>query len=357
MTTSPGPRLDPAELAERVREVHRDGTVVDVHTHTSGYLPGYAARVFRWIYRRTMPADLPLAVAREGEVHALVTKAIGDPMATRWWARSPWSAVEAQLGDIEAETGRAGGRLVRTAGELRQARAAGELAVMLGLEGADAIGRRLDRLDQLKARGVRLIGLIHLGHNQIGTTCLPWQEYIGALRIGRSRPLGLTSFGRDVVRRMNALGLVIDLAHADSDTLRDVLAVSTQPIVVSHTGARSLDDFARYLGDDEVRAVARAGGLIGLWPYLGFRSDGRPRGVQDLPDLVRHARHLAAIAGAEQLCLGTDLNGLPGVMAGYRGEQDVPLITAALLEGGFTVAEVQGILGGNFLRLLEELDA
>ncbi len=344
------------DVARLVDEVHRDGTVIDVHTHAQGYLPRYAARVFRRIYRRTMPADLPLAAAGEGRVHALVAKAIGDPMATRWWARSPWSAVEAQLRDIEAETARAGGCLVRSAADLRRARAAGQLAVMLGLEGADAVGHRLDRLDQLKARGVRLIGLVHLGHNQIGTTGLPWQEYIGALRPGRARPRGLTPFGRDVVRRMNALGLVIDLAHADSATLRDVLALSAQPIVVSHTGARSLDDFERYLDDDEVRAVAGAGGLVGLWPYLGHRSDGRPRGVRDLPDLVRHARHLAGVAGAEHLCLGTDLNGLPGVMAGYRGEPDVPLITAALLEGGFGMAEVKGILGGNFLRLLERLD-
>jgi membrane dipeptidase len=339
-----------SDLAEQVREIHRTSTVVDVHAHTDGYLPRYAARVFRQIYRRTMPDDVSFGEVLGGGVHALVAKAIGDPMATRWWGRSPWQAVAAQFRNIEAETYAAGGLLVRDVAGIRECRENGRLAVMLGLEGGDAIGHDLERLDRLRLRGVRLIGLVHLGHNQIGTTCLPWQEYIGGLRIGRPRRPGLTPFGRDVVARMNQLGLLIDTAHADSATLRDVLECSAQPIVVSHTGARSLQEFKRYLDDGEIRAVAEAGGLVGLWPYRGH-----DRGVSDVNDLVRHAQQMAGIAGPEHLCLGTDLNGLPGVMAGYRGEQDVPLITAALLRGGFTVIEVEGILGVNFLRLLAQL--
>ena len=338
------------DVAMTVRDIHRTATVVDVHAHTSGYLPRYAARVFREIYRKTMPDDVPFDGIFAGGVHALVGKAIGDPMATRWWGRSPWRAVEAQLSNLASETRAAGGHLVCDVPQLRAARASGELAVMLGLEGGDALGDDVDRVDQLWIRGVRLIGLVHLGHNQLGTTCLPWQEYIGGPRLSRSRRLGLTSIGRDVVARMNQLGMLIDTAHADSATLRDVLEHSRQPVVASHTGARSLQDFKRYLEDDEIRAVAAGGGLIGLWPYRGHQ-----RGIIDMDDLLRHAERMAELAGPAHLCLGTDLNGLPGVMAGYRGEQDVPLITAALLQAGFTSDQVKGILGENFLTLLTTL--
>jgi microsomal dipeptidase-like Zn-dependent dipeptidase len=326
-------------------------TVVDVHAHAASYLPPYAAAVFRFIYRRTMPDDLPLRAATDGGVDVLVAKAIGDPLATNWWGRSPWKAVDAQLSRIEAETRSAGGCLVRTGAEIEQAQASGRLAVMLGLEGANAIGRRLERLGQLRERGVRVIVLVHLGHNQIGTTCLPWQEYIGGFRLGRPRKPGLTSFGRQVVAEMNRLGMVIDTSHADSATLRDILDCSSQPIIASHTGARSLDDFRRYLDDSEIAAIAEKGGLVGLWPYRGHN-----RGVADVQGLVRQAQHMAGIAGADHLCLGTDMNGVPGLMAGYRGEQDVPVIADALRGAGFDAVEVEGILGENFLRLLASLD-
>jgi microsomal dipeptidase-like Zn-dependent dipeptidase len=321
--------------------------VVDVHTHAASYLPSYAARVFRFIYRRTMPADVPFEDVLDGGVHAIVAKAIGDPLTTNWWGRSSWRAVDRQLRSIEDETRRAGGSLVRTAAEIREAQVAGRLAVMLGLEGANAIGRGFERLHQLRDRGVRLIVLVHLGHNHLGTTCLPWQEYIGGFRIGRPRRPGLTPFGAEVVAEMNRLGMIVDAAHADSATLRGILDCSTRPIVSSHTGARSLDDFKRYLTDEEIRGIAENGGLIGLWPYRGH-----DRGVADVGDLIRHAQHIADLAGPEHLCLGTDMNGVPGLMNGYRGEKDVPIIAQALLDGGFAQIEVDGILGENFLRLL-----
>jgi microsomal dipeptidase-like Zn-dependent dipeptidase len=324
--------------------------VVDVHVHTASYLPRYAARGFRFIYRRTMPADVPLSEVRSGGVDAIVAKAVGDPLATNWWGRSSWRAVDVQLRNIETETQAMGGQLVSTVAEIEKASAAGQLAVMLGVEGGNAIGHDLSRLDRLWARGVRLIVLVHLGHNQLGTTCLPWQKYIGGVRIGRPRTPGLTAFGGQVVDRMNQLGMIIDTSHSDSTTLLDILERSSQPVVASHTGARALDDFERYLTDDEIRRIGDRGGLIGLWPYRGHE-----RGVKDVKDLIRHAQHMAAITGPEQLCLGTDMNGVPGVMSGYRGEQDVPVITEGLLDGGFSPAEVRGILGGNFLRLFGQI--
>jgi membrane dipeptidase len=127
----------------------------------------------------------------------------------------------------------------------------------------------------------------------------------------------------------------------------DTAGTTAAPIVSSHTGARALQDFPRYLTDDELRAIAATGGLVGLWPY---RYHGR--GVRDVPELIAHARYVADLVGPEHLTLGSDMNGLPGVMAGYTGETHLSQLTCALLDAGFDHTEVAQIVGGNALRVL-----
>jgi membrane dipeptidase len=324
--------------------LHRDALVVDVHTHAPGFVPAVPARAYRWVNRTTMPPDLGLDALAAAGVDAAVVKAVGDPVVTRWYRGGAWEAVGRQLDAIAEQADAAGGVVVTTADELRAARERGRLAVVLGVEGADCIGHDLSRLDALAARGVRVVIPVHLADNQIGTTCLPWQRYVGPLPV-RRRPPGLTRFGEEVVGRLCELGVVVDVSHADRETVFGVLAATTRPVIASHTGARAVGDFERFLTDDELRAVAGTGGVIGLWPYCH-----RGRGVPDRAALVGHAEHIAATVGADHLCVGTDMNGVPGVMAGYRGELDLPLVTAALLDA-FDVDAVRGILGENFLRV------
>src|SRR6266508_4550318 len=114
--------------------LHRDAIVIDTHTHSATYLPRFAATAFRWANRRTMPADVPFSEVQLAGVDAIVAKAVGDAIATVWWARSKWSAVDAQFRRIEAEALQAGATLVRTADEMRQCKTAGSLDVLLGLE-------------------------------------------------------------------------------------------------------------------------------------------------------------------------------------------------------------------------------
>jgi microsomal dipeptidase-like Zn-dependent dipeptidase len=199
---------------------------------------------------------------------------------------------------------------------------------------------------------VRVIVLVHLRDNVLGTTCLPWQQYAGPLPVRRRASPGLSPAGKRVVERMNRLGVLVDVAHADRATLLGAVDVATAPVVSSHSGARALQDFARYLADDELRAIASTGGVVGLWPYRARRV-----GVRTLGDLVAHARHIAGTIGPEHVAIGTDMNGVPGVMAGYGGEADLPKLTAALLDGGFDAAEVEGILGANALRVLAQVEA
>src|SRR5207249_7609210 len=124
-------------------------------------------------------------------------------------------------------------------------------SLVLGLEGADAIGFRLDRLDELHRLGLRTVVPVHLGDNQVGTTSLPWQRYIGPLPVRRSRRRGLTSFGRSFVERANSLGIIVDVSHADRRTTLDIVEASRAPVVASHSGARAREDFARYVSDEE----------------------------------------------------------------------------------------------------------
>ena len=326
--------------------VHRDSIVVDVHTHPVGFIPQPARSLYRLVNRTTMPPDDDFAVLPGAGVDVVVAKAVGDPVVTRWYRGGASAAVDAQLDKIEAQIARVGGVVVRSAGEARAARAAGTPAAILGVEGGDALGTDVARVDAWHARGVRVVVLVHLGDNQLGSTCMPWQDYVGPLPKRRRRALGLSPLGRAVVRRMHEVGIVVDVAHADRRTVLDIVAESSRPVISSHTGARALADFPRFLSDEEITAIAGTGGVVGLWPYCH-----RGRGVVDMEDLVGHGRHVADLVGPAHLCIGTDMNGVPGLMRGYRGEADLPLVTDALL-AAFSDDEVRGILGENFLRVL-----
>jgi microsomal dipeptidase-like Zn-dependent dipeptidase len=345
MTTVTQPAVD----ADRL---HRRSFVLDLHTHGRRFVPQPFRTVWRSVAIRA-PSEVGFDVLRRAGVDAAVAKAVGDPIVTRCHVRrSPWDAVEAQLALIERQAADAGALLARSVEGLVQARAQGVPAVVLGVEGADAVGGDVGRIDAWHERGVRVVVLVHLGDNALGTTCLPWQRYAGPLPVRRHASPGLSPIGVRVVERMNQVGVLVDVAHADRATLLGVVDVANAPVVSSHTGARTLQDFARYLADDELRAIASTGGVVGLWPYRARRF-----GVRTITDLVAHARHIAETVGPEHLAVGTDMNGVPGVMAGFDGETDLPKLTAALLDDGFDDGEVEGILGANALRVLRGVEA
>ena len=229
---------------------HRSAWVVDAHVHGRCMLPRVPAAVYRAVNRTTMPPDVGFDALVAGGVDLAVAKAVGDPAVTRWYRGSAFEAVMRQLASLEDQAAQANARIV------------------LGLEGADAIGDDVDNVDRLHERGVRVVGVIHLGHNQFGTTSMPWHQYIGPFPSRRPSDTGLTAVGRRVIDRMDALGITIDVAHADAATTLDIVARATRPVISSHAGAIAVDPrhFARFLNDDELRAIASTGGVVGLWP-------------------------------------------------------------------------------------------
>jgi membrane dipeptidase len=322
------------------------GLTVDAHVHGAHFLPQPYRSMFRFVNRKTMPAEQLFETLPRSGVDAAIASAVGDPIVTRAWRGRAWDAVVRQLEQLRNEINEAGCELATSIAGVVSAPPAGRSAVMLGLEGADAIGADLDRLDDLHDRGVRVIVPVHLSHNLIGTTAMPWPSYLGPLPVRRRSP-GLTAFGRRAVERMEKLGILVDVSHADRSTTLDIVAASAHPVIASHTGARACQDFPRFLRDDEALAIARTGGVIGLWPYRH-----RSMGIADPAAFETHARHLAELVGPEHLCIGTDMNGVPGVMSGFHGESDFHRLLHILAATGMSDAEVRGIAGENLLRIV-----
>jgi dihydroorotase len=210
----------------------------------------------------------------------------------------------------------------------------GKLALLFALEGADGLEGRLENLRELHRRGVRLVQLMHFLDNDIGSNQTPPHE-----------ARGLTSFGRDLIREANQLGIVVDLAHANTQTIRDALAVSSQPMLFSHTGVKALHKADRYLTDDEIRAIAAKGGVIGIWPAEVFET---PAGM------VRHIDHVKRLVGIDHVGIGSDLRGMSYLPA-FGEEANFRAIVDGLIAAGYSDDEIGKVMGGNFFRVWQQI--
>jgi membrane dipeptidase len=214
------------------------------------------------------------------------------------------------------------------------ARRRGQIALMPALEGADGLEGKIENLRQLHRRGVRLVQLVHFRDNDLGSNQTPPYE-----------DRGLTDFGRAVVREANRLGIIIDLAHANTRTIMDALATSTQPIIFSHTGAKALHEGDRYLTDEEIRAIAAKGGLIGIWPAEAFEN---PAGM------VRHIDHVRKLAGIDHLAIASDLRGMTYFPA-FGEEANFLSIVDGLIDAGYSDDDIGKVMGGNFFRVWQQI--
>ena len=206
-------------------------------------------------------------------------------------------------------------------------------AALLAIEGAHALDGDLDNIDRLFEAGYRMMSPSHFFDTPYGGSA-------HGLAKG-----GLTDLGREMVRRMEAHSMLLDLSHASAATIDDALAVATRPVVVSHTGVRGIADNGRNLTDEQVRGVAATGGVIGIgfWPTAS--------GGDDASAIVRSIRYAVSIAGVDHVGLGSDYDGAVPVPFDATG---MAQITDALLDDGFSTASIAAIMGGNVLRLLRE---
>jgi len=259
-----------------------------------------------------------------------------DLQPPRTWSslleRSLWHA-EKLRGFAERSGGRL--RLITTPPDIDRLldRQNGNPAVggMLSIEGLHDIEGKIDNLDRLYAAGFRMAGFAHFFDNDVAGS-------MHGVKKG-----GLTPLGREVVSRMETLGMVVDVAHASHAAMADVLAMATRPVVFSHGGVQATCKVNRNLTDDEIRGIAKTGGVIGIGYWAGAICSTHPK------DVARAIAYVRDLVGIEHVGLGSDFDG--ATTTAFDASQ-VVAVTQALLNIGFSETDIRKVMGGNVLRVL-----
>jgi membrane dipeptidase len=277
--------------------------------------------------------------------------------------------------------------LATTADEVLAAKKQGKIAALMGLEGGHMIDASLPLLRTYFELGVRYLTLTHSANT-------PWADSSG----DKPAHNGLTPFGREVVREMNRLGMMVDISHVSDKTFYDVIETSTVPVIASHSSCRAVSNAPRNMTDDMLRALAKKGGVVHINYYNGFLDDGyreRSAALKDLDakeaeiqkqfrddprqssvaqrqldaertaragkvpfqKLIDHFDHAIKVAGIDHVGLGSDFDGVNDQLPeGVDDISKIPRIARALLERGYSDADVEKVLGGNTLRVMREIE-
>lgn len=330
---------------EEARALHDELVVFDLHADTPKLMHrlGYdlAARHSRPRRRQLSylgHVDLPRM--RDGGVAAQVFGLWTMPYPRRGCARAVHGQIDALDLAVRANPGEV---VMCLSGEdIRRAHRQGRVAALCGIEGGQALEGSLEELGGFARRGVRTLGLVHFNGNGIAAP---------AYGVGARRGGGLTGFGRDVIREMNRLGVIVDLAHINRTGFFEAIRLSTDPVLVTHTGVAGVHSHWRNIDDEQLRAVARTGGAVGIifaTRYLGGAS---------LEAVVDHILHVIQVAGEDVPALGSDFDGFVIPPRGLEDASMLPALTRALAARGLPVRVIGKVLGENALRVFDAVPA
>lgn len=310
--------------------LHRDAVVIDLHCDTILEVASGA----RDIRGRTPSGHIDLPRLREGGVDVQVFALFVHPRFAGEGFPRATQLLDAfdRLADSDPGLQRA-----TSAAEIERAVEAGRIAVVLAVENATAIDGRLEHLERLYARGVRMMSLTWNNSNDLAG---------GAAGEVRG---GLTPLGRTVLARMEALGMVIDVSHLSEASFWGVLEASTGPLVATHSNAAGLTPHRRNLSDAQLRALAVRGGIVGVNFYPAFTGGASLRHVLD------HVDYLVQVMGAGHVALGSDFDGFSQTVVDLEDVSRLPNLTAGLLERGHAPEAIREILGGNALRVFRQV--
>jgi membrane dipeptidase len=372
------------KVSQQAHDLHFSSIVVDTHDDTTQRLldPKFN------LGARHPDGSIDIPRMREGGLDAIffsiwIPGTVTGPSAVR--------RAEDQIAAVRQAVARNPSDLVlcTTADEIRAAKKSKKIAVLMGVEGGHMINNSLATLDQFFTLGVRYMTLTH-------TVNTEWADSSG------DKPAhdGLTPFGKQVVAEMNKLGMMVDISHVSDKTFYDVLAVSEAPVIASHSSCRALCTAPRDMTDDMIKALAAKGGVIQINYHVGFLSQkfqdaskANPElGKQieaeakkrcagneacelieadkitrdyvaqgklprvDWTEIINHIDHAVKLVGAEHVGLGSDFDGAD-MPYGMEDATHLPQITSALLAKGYSPADIQKILGGNTLRLMQDVEA
>jgi membrane dipeptidase len=360
--------------------VHRRAIIVDGHCDT----PYRLIRHNLHLDDRDPEAQVDLSSLRESGITASFFAAYVPPFyAGRGAARFAYRLIEL----IHAEVQRYPDVLTfcSDAAGIRRAKAGNKTAILIGVEGGHAIEDSLSILRDLYRLGARYMTLTHVNTNN-------WCDSSG----DGGRHNGLTDFGREVVRTMNDLSMIVDISHVSDAAFYAALETTRVPLVATHSSCRALCRHPRNMTDAMLRDLARNGGICMINFFSAFLNDavaqvimnsqkrvrsdsaGGPEEMPDdatdwdlylewfntlgcpqatLDDAVDHILHAAEVAGIDHVGIGTDFDGVPALPKDLQTAAGMPLVTARLIERGMSEADVEKILGGNFLRVFEQIEA
>lgn len=339
--------------SDRARALHETLRVVDLHADTLLWGRDLLRRaehghadVPRWIEGRVALQVLAAAVKSPRHLNIERNEDRGDDVLWialgRRWPLATWRSPLARALHFAQRAHAAGARsdgafrVIETRADLETYLAARDAnaamtASLLAIEGAHALEGDPANVEVVAAAGYRMLSPAHFFDTAFGGSAHGVERH------------GLTKAGRDMLHRMEARGVLLDVAHASAATIDDALALSTRPVVASHTGLRGVVDNARNLSDAHVRGIAATGGLVGIgfWPTAC--------GGEDADAIARSIAYAADLVGIEHVALGSDWDG--GVPVPFDAAHVVRL-TQALLDAGFDEPSIRAVMGGNVLRVL-----
>lgn len=360
------PRTASGISIDRARRLHAEAVVLDSHVDTTQRMLNPT-----WDFSAHDPrghVDLPRL--RDGGIGGAVFAVYaGAPAA-------PGEGVAAARKQIRAlhEAARRYSDAVapaRTAEDVRAAKRDGKFALMIAIEGGYLIEDSLDVLREFRGAGAVYMTLTHAFHTS-------WADSSGVHRDLAPRHGGLTAYGREVIREMNRIGMIVDVSHVSDETFWQVVETSTAPVIASHSSCRAVSSHRRNLTDEMIRAVAETGGVVQINFAAAFVDPDFPEIPPDLlaawPDeaavreflagyatpltrLVDHFEHALNLVGPHHVGIGSDFDGTMALPKGMEDCSRLPFLTAALLDRGFTEADLRPVLGENLLRVMDRCQA
>ena len=369
------------------RAIHARAILIDMHADTVQRMIDEGAD----INTRLADGHLDAARMRDGGLDAQFFSIWVEPQFFGAGGKSAVERADRQIAAVRAlaEEHPETWELATTAADIRRIAAAGRLAVLMGLEGGYAIDERLENVEKYYRLGVRYM-------SPAWSVSLSWAGSSGD-EVGQTR--GLNEFGRAVIREMNRLGIMVDVSHVSDKTFWDIIETSTKPVIATHSGVRSIVNVPRNLTDDQLRALARTGGVCAIVFYPRFIEPGwqeaqrkvdaeiaplvaeASRNAQGTPaqkklarDRVRereyakrlppvsvarivdHIDYIVKLVGVDHVGIGSDFDGIQAVPHDLATVADFPNLTAELLRRGYTETDTTKILGGNMLRVMEEVE-
>lgn len=307
------------------------------------------------ISNRLDTGNTDLVRLQEGGVNLQVFAVFGGP---KYVGPYGFDYANEQIDSLYAIASRNSDRfgVARTVDDARTLIAEGKIAGMIALEGGHMLDDKIENLDSLIRRGIVYMTLTWNNSNSIASSSAEEEDPEKA-----DQPKGLTEFGKEVIRRMNEAGAVVDLSHVGERAFYEVIETSTLPVMASHSNARALCDVHRNLKDAQIRAIAETGGVVCVTFYAPFidnkyKDDGEP-GAPRVPidRLIDHIDHIVELVGVDHVGIGSDFFGLSSLPypEGLETASDYPRLIDALIQRGYSDDDVRKIAGENVLRVLE----